>query len=173
MRVAVRVLGLIAAAVLPVTALVAAPAQAAPKSPYRDPQIAYVNHARIKGDHVNVRAKYRCWGGNNGTHVWVSLKQGPKINALSAKKLANMEGTSALAKAWYDTNNTDPQKVFIVCNGNWQKQLFRLTKQKGTIKKGRAFLQFCLFDSHSDPTGQDLSKGFAYEYKKITIKKAH
>ena len=42
---------------------------------------------------------------------------------------------------------------------------YTVAREKGTLLRGTAFLQFCLFDSHADPTGEDLSYGFAYEYK--------
>jgi hypothetical protein len=42
-------------------------------------------------------------------------------------------------------------------------------REKGTLERGSAFLQFCLFDSTSDPTGQDLSHGFAYDCKLVKV----
>jgi hypothetical protein len=79
------------------------------------------------------------------------------------------EGTSELARAWYDTNPVAPRKVRINCDGTWQVHRYVLKREKGRVRAGRAFLQFCLFDSHSDPKGQDLSKGFAYKYRFLTV----
>jgi hypothetical protein len=131
--------------------------------------VAWVKQVQATGDQATVLAKYRCYGGDEGTHLWVSLKQGGDIDKYSAKKLANMEGTSALARSWYDTNVVDPSTVTLTCDGTWQVQRYTLGREKGTLVKGRAFLQFCLFDSTADPTGQDLSYGFAYKYKFVHV----
>jgi hypothetical protein len=144
-----------------------APAQA---WPYKAPVVKSTGHVRFTHSHAFVRATYRCYGGNQNTHVWVSVKQGPKITAMSLKQLKKAEGTSRIARSWYDTNTTDPQRVYVVCDGTWQHQTFRLSREKGRLHHGRAFVQFCLFDSHADPTGQDLSKGFAFKYTKPVIR---
>ncbi|MGY2702257.1 hypothetical protein ACVW2K_001841 [Nocardioides sp. HB32] len=137
---------------------------------YHHPKVAFVGHARaLPGGRAEVLAVYRCWGGNRGTHLWVSLKQGGQIDDHTAKELSQMEGTSELARAWYDTNPVAPRKVQINCNGRWQVQRYVVKREKGTLRAGRAFMQFCLFDSHSDPQGQDLSKGFAYNYRFVYV----
>jgi hypothetical protein len=118
-----------------------------------------------------VDAKYRCWGGNENTHLWVSLKQGGGITGKTAAELSQMEGTSAIARAWYDTNVVDPALVTINCNGQWHHHRYTVAREKGTLYKGSAFLQFCLFDSTADPTGQDLSYGFAYKYELVNVHK--
>jgi hypothetical protein len=161
----------VASLALPLTALAApaADASSARGYPYKAPVVKWAGHARTLGDHALVGARYRCFGGNVGTHVWVSLKQGPKITRMSLKQLKKAEGTSAISKSWYDTNKTDPQLVYVVCNGKWQHQTFRLKKEKGHLHRGWAFLQFCLFDSHSDPTSQTSTKGFAFRYSKVWV----
>lgn len=147
-----------------------AQAQSPSRSGYHHPRVAFVGHARVlPGGRAQVLAVYRCWGGNRGTHLWVSLKQGGKINHHTAGELSRMEGTSRLARAWYDTNPVAPRKVRINCDGTWHVHRYLLKREKGNLRAGRAFMQFCLFDSHSDPTGQDLSKGFAYEYRFLTV----
>jgi hypothetical protein len=148
----------------------AAHADARARAGYHHPKVAFVGHARaLPGGRAQVLAVYRCWGGNQGTHLWVSLKQGGEINDHTARELSQMEGTSELARAWYDTNPVDPSKVRINCNGVWHVHRYVVKREKGTLRAGRAFMQFCLFDSHSDPSGQDLSKGFAYNYRFVYV----
>jgi hypothetical protein len=145
-------------------------AEASGRAGYHPPKVAFAGHAHaLPGGRAEVLAVYRCWGGNKGTHLWVSLKQGGEINDHTAAELSRMEGTSELARAWYDTNPVAPRKVRINCNGVWHVHRYLLKREKGTLREGRAFLQFCLFDSHSDPTGRDLSKGFAYKYRFLKV----
>jgi hypothetical protein len=170
----IKALAATAALALPMAVLAAhSPADATTtttsKAAYHRPQVALVVHARASGGKASVRAVYRCWGGNEGTHLWVSLKQGGGIRGKSAHQLSKMEGTSKIARAWYDTNVVNPRKVTINCNGRWHVHRYTVKREKGTLRDGRAFLQFCLFDSHSDPTGKDLSKGFAYKYKLLHV----
>lgn len=155
---------------LPLTAT-ALPAQAHPqgKVTYREPEVAWVKDVRASGDEATVKAKYRCYGGDEGTHLWVSLKQGGDIDNYGAEQLSTMQGTSALAATWYDTNAVDPTTVTLTCDGTWQVQRYTLGREKGTLVDGQAFLQFCLFDSTSDPAGEDLSHGFAYDYTFVDV----
>ena len=146
------------------SALVATPAQAA-SSTYQEPQVQWARNVHVHGSTATVLAKYRCWGGNDGTHLWVSLKQGPKISAMTVNELVNTPGTSGLADAWYDTH------AGIECNGKWQVQRYTVSKEFGTLHAGdKAFLQFCLFDSTaaSGPDA-DLSHGFAYNYRFVKV----
>jgi hypothetical protein len=152
-------------------ATAAADAATADRSGYHRPQVAFVGHAHAHRGTATVMAVYRCWGGNRGTHLWVSLKQGGGIAGKTAKELSQMEGTSQIARAWYDTNPVRPSKVTIDCDGTWKVHRYLLRREKGTLRNGSAFLQFCLFDSHSDPTGQDLSKGFAYKYELLRVRR--
>jgi len=154
------------------TVSVGGPVQAE-KATYKPPKVAWAGHVHAKGGVATVLAKYRCFGGNEGTHLWVSLKQGGGIKGKTAKQLSNMEGTSKLARAWYDTNAVDPSRTTINCNGKWHVHRYTVAREKGTLHRGSAFLQFCLFDSTSDPTGQDLSKGFAYKYRLAHVHKRH
>src|SRR4051795_6605056 len=104
-----KIASLIGAGALAAAALAAAsPAQAAT---YQDPQVLSLSNITVSGDTASVTATYQCWGGNEGTHLWVSLKQGPKISPISLDQLMTMEGTSALAKAYYDTNVVDPSTL--------------------------------------------------------------
>src|SRR3954463_1657835 len=98
----------------------AADAATADRAGYHRPQVAFVGHARAHHGRARVLAVYRCWGGNRGTHLWVSLKQGGGIEGKTAKELSQMEGTSQIARAWYDTNPVSPRQVTINCDGTWQ-----------------------------------------------------
>ncbi len=165
----------LAALALPAAALVAPVPAAAATPAYHHASIKWVGQARYKGNHATVKAKYRCYGGNANTHIWVSLKQGPKIASQTIGELKKSEGTSKDAKAWYDTNPTAPQEVYIICNGHWQVQTFKLTRHPDKAKlTGRdhkkTFLQFCLFDSHvaAGPAAQPS----AWVYKFVDLKKA-
>ena len=165
------------AVTIPVVAL-SAPAAAtaattSTSSGYQNPEVAWVYKAYIHKNMSSaaVLAKYRCWGGDTGTHLWVSLKQGPKISAMTPEELVNAEGTSALARNYYDSHpGDDPGTTGIHCNGEWQVQRFTVHKQKGQLRPGRAWLQFCLFDSTADSgPDADLSHGFAYSYKFMKV----
>jgi bifunctional N-acetylglucosamine-1-phosphate-uridyltransferase/glucosamine-1-phosphate-acetyltransferase GlmU-like protein len=164
----------LAALALPAAALVA-PAQAsAATSNYHPASVKWVKQARVKGNHATVKAKYRCYGGNQNTHIWVSLKQGPKIANKTIAELETSQGTSRDAVAWYDTNPTDPQEVYIICNGHWQVQTFKLTRHMDKAKltgrdRGKTFMQFCLFDSHV-AAGPEAEPS-AWVYKFINVKK--
>jgi hypothetical protein len=151
--------------------LVGSPAQAK-QVDYANPQVAWVHNVKASGDHATLIAKYRCWGGNEGTHLWVSLKQGGGITGQTAEQLANEEGTSAIAASWYDSH---PEGV--VCNGSWQIQHFTVDREMGIpgfhpdpwdeLGAGSAFMQFCLFDSRAT---DDLTQGFGYLYTLVPVK---
>lgn len=146
-------------------ALLAGPVDAAPAT-YKDPQVQWAGNVHVDGDTATVLAKYRCWGGNNeATHLWVSLKQGGGIDDFTAAELAEMEGTSGIAEAWYDTNVTGD--TALNCNGKWHVQRYTVAREFGTLKRGSAWLQFCLFDSTS--TDNNFPQGFAYAYPKVNV----
>jgi hypothetical protein len=147
----------------------------AAQTTYREPEVQWVHNVKANPDTATLLAKYRCWGGNEGTHLWVSLKQGGGIDdlmGLSQEELGQVEGTSAIAASWYESHPTN-----VVCNGKWQIQEFTVARVMGIpdyhpdpwepLTDGPAFLQFCLFDSTN--TG-DLSHGFAYLYKFVDVK---
>jgi opacity protein-like surface antigen len=164
---------LCAAALAAPLVLVAAPAEATQRPTYRAPEVAWVSDATVHGDRASLVAKYRCYGGNEGTHLWVSLKQGGGITGKTDEELSQLEGTSQLARAWYDTNVVDPTTVTLTCNGRWQVQRYTVGREKDQLRRGTAFMQFCLFDSTADPAGEDLSYGFAYEYRTVRVRTGH
>jgi len=163
-----------ALAVAPLLAM-AAPAYAS-DADYHNPMVRWVREVKATNNSATLIANYRCYGGNEGTHLWVSLKQGGGIvgdpNALAAQ-----EGTSMIARSWYDSH---PEGV--ICNGTWITQRFTVNREMGfpdsphpqpwePLWTGDAFLQFCLFDNTADPTGEDLSHGFGYLYEYVHVRK--
>ena len=161
-----RIVMAAAAALTMPAALLAGPVAAA-SATYKDPEVQWAGNVHVDGDTATVLAKYRCWGGNNeATHLWVSLKQGGGIDDFTAAQLAEMEGTSQIAEAWYDTNVTGD--TALNCNGKWHVQRYTVAKEFGTLKRGSAWLQFCLFDSTSTDT--NFPQGFAYAYPKVNVR---
>ena len=161
----VQAIVMAAALALP-AALLTGPADAADAT-YRAPEVQWAGNVHVDGGTATVLAKYRCWGGNNeATHLWVSLKQGGGIDDFTAEELSQMEGTSQIAEAWYDTNVSGD--TALNCNGKWQVQRYTVARAFGTLERGSAFLQFCLFDSTSTET--NFPQGFAYEYVKADVR---
>jgi hypothetical protein len=168
----------IAAAAVGLAAALAGPAAAAGASQpdYANPQVEWVHNVKATPDSATLIAKYRCWGGNEGTHLWVSLKQGGGITGQPADELAQQEGTSGLAASWYDSHPDG-----VVCDGTWQIQHFTVYRELGIpgyhpdawepLVAGPAFLQFCLFDSTAEEgPDADLSHGFGYLYTYVPVK---
>jgi hypothetical protein len=140
---------------------------------YHPPKIAWVQNAYTHGATATVQAKYRCYGGNKNTHLWVSLKQGRKISAMSLADLTKSEGTSRIARAWYDNNlPRGRQDNQINCDGTWNVQTYTMAREKGHLRAGKAFLQFCLFDSTTNPDPEaDPGPGFVFRYKFIRVQR--
>ena len=137
-----------AAAVLALTAGAVLGAQAAPASAAAavgEPEVAWVNDnvfLSADGSSATVLGKYRCSGGQAGSHLWVSVKQGPGIDA---------EHTSSeFASAWYDTNyyfGQDPAGMTLDCDGKWHVSRITVKPVFGTLSTGSAYVQWCLYDS--------------------------
>jgi hypothetical protein len=164
-----RLLKIVAGGLLAVgTALVpAAAAQADEALPA--PEVAWVNDNVIvtgaNGEEATLLAKYRCYGGETGTHLWASVKQGGE----------DLEGehSSARATSWYDTNYqyaTDPAGQTINCDGHWHATRFVVKLVDGwqPLTDGPAWVQFCVFDSSA--TEDNFPTGFAYSYGWKTVK---
>ena len=113
------------------------------------PEVAFVNaNVVVSGAHrdeATVLAKYRCDGGREGTHLWVSVKQGENLEA---------EGSSQWATAHYDTNYMwaqDPVGMTMDCDGQWHadRVTVKMTPASaGLLQRGSAWVQFCAFDNH-------------------------
>jgi hypothetical protein len=139
----------------------------APTAGYRPPVVSWVapvvhalsNHTAV------VHAKYQCSGGNAGTHLFIGVKQGAQINATD-------HTSSQYADTFYSTNyNADGPGLSLNCDGRshnvkyvvapdpfWAKAGATLVP----LKAGKAFVQFCVFDSTNK--GEDDPNGFAFNY---------
>jgi hypothetical protein len=112
-------------------------------------EVAFVNaNVVVTGAHrdqATVLGKYRCDGGREGTHLWVSVKQGENLEA---------EGSSQWATAHYDTNYMwaqDPAGMTLDCDGKWhaERVTVKMTPASaGLLQRGSAWVQFCAFDNH-------------------------
>lgn len=130
------------------TALVPASTAVAEELPA--PEVAFVHdNVVVSADRAEatVLAKYRCFGGEEGTHLWVSIKQGGE----------DLEGpgSSARARAWYDTNYQyaeDPAGQTLPCDGRWHATRFtvKLVEGKDLLERGSAWVQFCAFDNRGN-----------------------
>ena len=151
---------------LAVTALSAAPAQAQ-QTDYAQPQVAWTGkniHVSPDGSTAFVLGKYRCWGGEEGTHLWVSVKQGPDLDL-------DEHSSSQYAESWADTNwnfAEDPAGLTADCDGHWHVSRVVLKQVEGfaELQDGPGLVQFCLFDSRT--YGDDL--GFAWDYRFSTVR---
>jgi len=156
---------LLAAAAL--LAITAAPVAAAkPTSDYQNPVVDWVQPTVIaKADGTaTVHAQYTCYGGNEGTHVYIGVKQGPEVNATD-------HTSSQYAETFYSTNwNSDSGSNALHCDGHKHNQTFTVkpdpywAKADGApaLSSGTAFVQFCIFDSHNQ--GEMDPTGFAFDY---------
>jgi hypothetical protein len=156
------------------SAVVSAGAAAADSLPA--PQIAWVgDHVVANGDNASIQAKFRCWGGATGTHLWASIKQGgPDPTA---------EGSGMTSQAWYDTNYqyaNDPAGQTITCDGHWHVTRFTVKRVdhpfgsdyvSGKLAKGAAWVQFCVFDSSA--TDDNFPTGFASDSAWRTVIAQH
>ena len=149
-----------AAAVLVLGSAAISPAAAKPK-PYEDPEVAWVGnnvHVAADGSAAYVIGKFRCFGGSTGTHLWVSVKQGPDISEPD-------HTGSSYADAWYDTNwNFENSEAGLTndCDGHWHVTRVTLKQVFGELVDGPAYVQFCLFDNTS--TEDNFPQGFAQQY---------
>lgn len=113
------------------------------------------------GSTAFINGKYRCWGGREGTHLWVSVKQGAGLSEPD-------HTSSADADAWYDTNwnfANSEAGLTVDCDGHWHVTRYALKRVFGELHDGTAFVQFCLFDS----TGSEET-GFAFDYSWKTVR---
>ena len=154
----------------------ALPAASASAAELPAPEIAWVGrHVVANGRDAYIQAKFRCWGGETGTHLWASVKQGgPDPTA---------EGSGMTSDAWYDTNYqyaNDPAGQTIQCDGRWHVNRFvvKLVDHpfgtdfvSGKLQKGAAWVQFCVFDSSA--TDDNFPTGFASDSSWKTVIAQH
>ena len=150
-----------------VAAIATAPGAAAspptPQGTYASPVVEWISPVvHASGDTAVVHAKYKCSGGNVGTHLFIAVKQGPLVNATD-------HTTSDWADTFYSTNyNSDGPGLSLFCDGRSHNVSFVLEPDPyfafghpdaPPLTSGQAFVQFCLFDS----TGNEET-GFAFDY---------
>jgi hypothetical protein len=139
-----------------------------PATSYQDPVVEWVSpvvHAIAADGSAVVHAKYQCSGGNEGTHLFIAVKQGPDVNATD-------HTSSEFAKTFYSTNyNSDGPGLRLNCDGRDHNASFVLRpdpywanaeNSPPPLHAGRAFVQFCLFDSTSSEDNPE--QGFAFDY---------
>jgi hypothetical protein len=140
-------------------------AASAPSTSYQSPVVEWVApvvHARAADTSAVVHAKYKCSGGNVGTHLYIGVKQGPQVNATT-------HTGSQYADTFYSTNwNSDGPGLSLNCDGFSHNARFvvrpdplwaKANDAPPPLHAGQAFVQFCLFDS----TGSETT-GFAFDY---------
>jgi hypothetical protein len=146
--------------------LLGAPSIAAPAA-YHHPQVAWTGknvHVSPDGSKAFVIGKYRCWGGRTGTHLWVSVKQGPGLSEPDHTGSSN-------ADAWFDTNwnfQNSEAGLTVPCDGHWHVTRYTLKQEFGTLHDGKAYVQFCLFDNTG--TEDNFPQGFAQVYGWRTVR---
>jgi hypothetical protein len=130
------------------------------------PQVAWTGmniNVSADGSTAYINGKYKCDGGEAGTHLWVSVKQGEGLS------FENTSTETADVHAWYDTNwmysESDPDGLNVDCDGHWHVTRYELRPEFGQLVDGPALVQFCLFDS----SGNEES-GFAFDYSWKTVR---
>jgi hypothetical protein len=140
-------------------------ASAAP-STYAAPwaQVNTVTASSAHGGFAMVTARYRCYGGDVGTHLFIAIKQG----TVSVEH-SSTEDPAVHLTAFYSTNwNSDGPSLSLHCDGASHMQSFRLKNQPGwnsLLTAGTALVQFCLFDS----TGSEAGAYFDYSMKTVRL----
>jgi hypothetical protein len=147
-------------------------ASAAP-STYDQPIVSSVSGTVLasfaNGGFALVQARYRCYGGDVGTHLFIAVKQGPDVTPENPS-------SSETTTAFYSTNwNTDGPSLTVHCDGASHTGTFRVrndpywwdTAASPALVDGAALVQFCLFDSKAT---EDLSSGFAANYEMKTVR---
>jgi hypothetical protein len=145
-----RINMLAAASAVAFTAALAPVSTAAAETELPGPEVAFVgDNVVVSSDRAeaSVLAKFRCFGGEEGTHLWVGVKQDGE----------DLEGhaSSARARAYYDTNYRwaeDPAGQTIDCDGAWHATRYtvKLVEGKGLLERGSAWVQFCAFDNRGN-----------------------
>jgi hypothetical protein len=138
----------------------------APSKGHQAPVVEWVSpvvHALSSGGAV-VHAKYKCSGGSPN-HLFIGVKQGPQINATD-------HTSSQYARTFYSTNYaSDTGSLALNCDGRSHNSKFVVQpdpywpgagNSPPALKSGRAFVQFCVFDSTNK--GDDDPNGFAFDY---------
>jgi len=146
-----RINMLAAASAVAFTAVLAPVSTAAAEAELPAPEVSFVHdNVVVSADRTQatVLAKYRCFGGEEGTHLWVSVKQdGENLEG---------EGSSVRARAHYDTNYMwaeNPAGQTINCDGQTHATRFTVKQvpwKDGLLEGGSAWVQFCAFDNRGN-----------------------
>jgi hypothetical protein len=145
---------------IPVVALgaatVIAPVAQAQKGSDATAKATFLGPVKTKGKTATLRVKYQC---SKGAVLWISAKQ--TKSAKKAKSLTK-EGSSKVSSAWLQSHRNK-----ITCDGKAHTTVFKLDKvekgSKGTLRKGEAWIQFCVTQGEHDLT---LSKSGWVHVKK-------
>jgi hypothetical protein len=136
---------------------------------YAPPRVYSIAPIVTAGDGTAyVTATYQCYGGEGGgSHLYIGLKQGPKVNATN-------HSTSDWSTTFYSTN----WNIFVngglvaTCDGTKRTDTFELhpdpfwahAGDAPDLRTRAALVQFCLFDSHNSGAEDDTT-GFAWKYQ--------
>ena len=111
----------------------------------------FVSSIKAGAKKATLRVRYRC---AEGEALWVSAKQ---VKSGKRDKRLTKEGSSKVAKAWWQSHRNP-----FVCNGSSHTARFTIDKvepgSKGKLKKGRAWVQFCVTKGEGDAGALILSK---------------
>jgi hypothetical protein len=136
----------------------AAPAMAAPHDYHgnaapHDSAAALISVVHMTGPTTaEVKARYTCNGGPDQRHLWISVKQ-------TADRTANpelaTEGSSQISAAWSQSH-----AGVLQCDGKMHVDWFTVDQVEqgfGTLARGMAWVQFCMFDATTGPEGPPIS----------------
>ena len=108
---------------------------------------------RVDRSTAVLKVTYKC---SKGSVLWISAKQ---LANGKAKKSLTKEGSSQVAKTWLQSHRNP-----ITCDGASHTQVFVLDKvepgSKGRLKAkgkhnaGKAYIQFCVTLTPTDPNGE-------------------
>jgi hypothetical protein len=120
----------------------AGPALATPTStPVSSAQLVGVVH-QTGPTTAEVMARYTCTGTPDQLHLWVSVKQ---TEDRTADPRLAMEGSSQISAAWSQSH-----AGVLTCDGKNHVASFTVDQSEqgfGTLAKGDAWVQFCMFDA--------------------------
>lgn len=94
---------------------------------------------------AEIRARYSCVGSPDQIHLWVSVKQADDRSADPALRDEG-SGHTNVAAAWSQTHDGH-----LKCDGDRHTGRFTVDQTEqgyGTLHRGMAYLQFCLFDAN-------------------------
>ncbi len=107
-----------------------------------------------------VQVRYSCTGGPEELALWVSVKQSANGSANPALAVEG-SGYEGRATAW---SQTHAAVADLRCDGKTHVGRFTVEREEygyGALQRGRAYVQFCLFDAttvgEEGPFGEPVS----------------